>query len=180
MKPILTYLASFVIAFAILLSSQCKKPKVVEQLPPETQTGANVIGFKADGKIYVAKYANVSADYLFLNFPYPYSNGYFLTIWGKKQNDWHVGLLTDSLRVFQGQTYLLNNYPFSAGTAWALYKKNGKEYYTREYLQGEFRISKLDSINKIISGTFWFDAIDTLSNTTVQIREGRFDLLYYQ
>ena len=177
MKPVLTYLAFFIVAFAIL-SSQCKKPKVVEQLPPETQTGANVIGFKADGKIYIAKYAKVSADYLFLNFPYPYSNGYYLTIWGKEPNKWVVGILTDSLQVFQNQTYLLNNTPHIRGTAWAVYKNMGKEYYSRENLSGEFKITKLDSINKIISGTFWFDAIDTLSNTTVQIREGRFDLQY--
>jgi hypothetical protein len=178
MKPVLTYLVFFIIASAILLSSQCKKPKNEILLPPETQTGANVIGFKADGKIYIAKYAKVSADYLFLTFPYPYSNGYFLTLWGKEQNKWVIGILTDSLQVFEGQIYPLNNYPYTNETAWAVYKNSGKEYYTREYLQGELKITKLDSINKIISGTFWFDAIDTLSNTTVQIREGRFDLQY--
>ena len=176
MKPVLSYLASFLVAFAILLSSQCKKPKIEVQLPPETQTGANVIGFKADGKIYVAKYGNVAADYMYLTFPYPYSNGFYLTIRGKKLNNWVIGLLTDSLRVFEGQIYPLNNYPYSKGTAWAYFNLIGDEYYTETNLQGQLKISKLDSINKIISGTFWFDAIDTLSNTIVQIREGRFDM----
>lgn len=173
MKHILSYLASFIVAFAILLSSQCEKPK--EELPPETQIGANVIGFKADSKIYIARYANVNAYYSLLNFPYPGDNGYFLTISGDKPGDWGITILTDSLNVEEGYIYSLANYRDIAGTARAKFFDYKKEYYTKPYLPGELKITKLDPINKIISGTFWFDAIDTLSNTTVQIREGRFD-----
>ena len=82
------------------------------------------------------------------------------------------------MKVNEGGIYLLNNYADTPGTAFGFFSKQGKEYYTKPSLQGELRISKLDPINKIISGTFWFDAIDTISNSIVQIREGRFDLHY--
>ena len=161
--------------FSGLLCSQCRKH--TEQLPAATQTGAGTLGFTINGKVYKASFPDVLATYIYENFPYPYGNGYFLTITGNKDN-WHIGLLTDSLKIFEGQTYILNNNADSKGSAYADYIDGGKEYYTKPYLAGELNITKLDSVNKIVSGTFWFDAIDTLSNTTVQVRDGRFDLHY--
>jgi len=163
-----------------LFSTQCRKNKTEEQLPPETQIGAGTLGFKIDGVIYKSNYPypNAFATYIYMNFPYPSSSGYFFNVGGERLNKWYIDILTDSLQIFEGQTYLLNNNMSSKGKAFAAYSSIGKTYYTKPYLNGQFSITKLDAINKIISGIFWFDAIDTLSNTTVQIREGRFDLHY--
>ena len=38
-------------------------------------------------------------------------------------------------------------------------------------------ITKLDEVNHIVSGTFWFDVQDT-NGVIHQIRDGRFDMQY--
>ncbi len=50
-------------------------------------------------------------------------------------------------------------------------------YYTNTIKTGELKITRVDLANSIISGTFWFDAINT-AGETVEIRQGRFDWNY--
>ena len=50
---------------------------------------------------------------------------------------------------------------------------------TNSIQTGNLTITKLDQVNQVVSGAFWFDVKD--SNGTVhQIREGRFDMQYTQ
>ena len=42
---------------------------------------------------------------------------------------------------------------------------------------GKLIITKLDEINQIVSGTFWFDAVND-KGEKVEVREGRFDVHY--
>jgi len=42
---------------------------------------------------------------------------------------------------------------------------------------GELWVKKLDTINQIVSGTFWFNAVNS-NNDTIKITEGRFDMRY--
>ena len=51
------------------------------------------------------------------------------------------------------------------------------EYYTTSLVTGELTITRVDLSNSIISGIFWFDAINS-ENEIVEIREGRFDFEY--
>ncbi len=53
----------------------------------------------------------------------------------------------------------------------------GMLYYTDLMSSGELKINFLDSINRIVSGTFWFDAKNS-NGEIIQIREGRFDMKY--
>jgi len=171
-----TYL--FILLAASLLSGHCKKNKTEEQLPPETQTGAGTLGFTIDGTVYKANYPDVVATNIYINFPYPNNSGYFFTLSGGKLNKWAIIVLTDSLKIEETHAYSLSNYRDLAGSAFAKFSDYQKEFYSKPFLAGELRITKLDMINKIVSGTFWFDAIDTLSNNKVEIRQGRFDLRY--
>jgi hypothetical protein len=41
--------------------------------------------------------------------------------------------------------------------------------------KGELHIKHFDPAHQIVSGTFWFDAVDTLTGKVVKIRDGRFD-----
>lgn len=50
-------------------------------------------------------------------------------------------------------------------------------YTTTNQTAGELNIMKLDENQHIISGTFWFDCLDSEGNV-VEIRDGRFDLNY--
>ena len=53
----------------------------------------------------------------------------------------------------------------------------GSDYFTNSIQKGELTITYLDKNNQIISGTFWFDAINN-DGDIVEIREGRFDMPY--
>jgi len=44
--------------------------------------------------------------------------------------------------------------------------------------KGELHIRHFDLEHQIVSGTFWFDAVDTLTGKVVQVREGRFDMVF--
>lgn len=51
------------------------------------------------------------------------------------------------------------------------------EYTTKSDFKGELYISNFDEINQIVSGTFWFDAVNN-KGVKVEMREGRFDVQY--
>lgn len=50
-------------------------------------------------------------------------------------------------------------------------------YNTTQVHKGELKITKFNPTNSIISGTFWFDAVNE-EGEIVEIREGRFDMQY--
>lgn len=74
MKQLLSITILF--SFTILLTaSSCKKQNAGPQLPPETQTGANTLGFKIDGKVYTA-----SGKSGLLSNQYVYGGGHLVTL----------------------------------------------------------------------------------------------------
>jgi hypothetical protein len=56
-----------------------------------------------------------------------------------------------------------------------IYSSN--QFYTTNTNIGELKITRLDTQQKIISGTFWYDAINP-QGEIVKIRDGRFDMHY--
>ena len=50
-------------------------------------------------------------------------------------------------------------------------------YSTNDIITGEVTITNHDINNAILSGTFWFDAINS-EGDIVEVREGRFDMEY--
>lgn len=50
-------------------------------------------------------------------------------------------------------------------------------FETTNTVTGELKITKLNTQQRIISGTFWYDAINPKGDI-VKIREGRFDMHY--
>lgn len=51
-------------------------------------------------------------------------------------------------------------------------------YYTDDTYIGELEILRLDTINKIVSGTFYFSAKSKYSTDTVKVSKGRFDVRF--
>lgn len=154
----------------------CSKDRPVRQLPPDTQTGAGTLGFKIDNQVNTLNYPYCFAAYQHLS-P-PLGDGYFLVVSTQSsREDWYLGIQTDSLKVETGGVYSLKNVRHTPGAAAAKFAEKAMEYHTSPSLQGELRISKLDTIKNIVSGTFWFDAEDA-SGKVVQVRDGRFDLHY--
>ena len=64
------------------------------------------------------------------------------------------------------------------GNAYAYYNFQNSTYVTNDTISGNLTITKLDLTNRIISGKFYFNGIDTASNETIKITDGRFDLHY--
>lgn len=168
--------------------SQCKKAKTnpIGELPPKTQTGANTFGCLVDGKAFTPGGSSLSGpnkgavyQYLIPGIP----NGYTFAVSGTDKRNpetiTSVGFGFDSVRISSG-LFLLNLRKNGQGGGCRFYNNifpNGNLFNTNETVSGELLIKKFDTINQIVSGTFWFNAINS-SNEKVEIREGRFDMRY--
>jgi hypothetical protein len=189
MKNNYTYILLFAL-FTITIAGKCRKDKTpLEQLPPETQTGANTFGCLVNGEVFKPGGAQLSGGSLSSNYQFlgdgP-NGGYHFRLSaakgsGNKQTA--VGLFTDSLKIQGGKQYILESE--ENGKAYAHYSNLGNGTSQNEWFygtkkgsfEGELLIRRLDTINQIVSGTFWFDAVNA-NGQKVQIREGRFDIRY--
>jgi hypothetical protein len=151
-------------------------------LPPETQTGAGTFGCLINGNIFKPKGDPFGGP--ILSCAYQYINGgYYFQIKAFNKGgavNYGVGIFTDSSRIQEGLKLVLRNRNVQ-GEGYGLYSISELQgltnYITNTSDSGEVIIKKLDSINRIVSGTFWFDAINP-SGEKVQIRSGRFDMKY--
>lgn len=157
----------------------------ISQLPPATQTGENTIGCLVNGEPLLPKgslgqnrqcfYQLVDGEYYFgLSFSYD-----------KQDIQKSLSIFFSKIQLSE-QFYIIdkdvvNNPDFIGGAGYYYYTTNffegGDEYVTNNNITGEFKITKLDEENFIISGTFWFDAIND-NGEIIHITEGRFDMQY--
>jgi len=179
MKTIVPY---FLITF-IIFFTDCKKSVGDQiQLPPITQEGRNTFGCKVNGTVWVPNFKCRP----FTN-PCEAMNVAFLNAFSTSILPIGIALnarkeVNNSSSYFHFGTKYILSPPKSFITA----KGNIYDSLDIQYLDdaagiynkisgrgGEFEITKLDTINKIISGTFNF----SLNNGTdsVLISEGRFD-----
>lgn len=168
---------SVFLIFCLTDFSACKKSGVSEfsKLPAPTQIGANTFGCLVNGKAFLPSSGGYSsppklaADYS----PSPTGG---LTIYARNKSDngvyTLVSLKTDSLSVEEGQTLHLSTR--APGNAVGFFSAGGN-YMTGQGATGTLTITKLDLVNKIISGSFDFEAKDTAGNL-VKITDGRFDV----
>lgn len=182
MRQLLTLLTFS--TFIILTASHCKKNKPenpVDQLPSETQTGANTYGCLVDGKIFLPKGDPLAGP--IKKAAYQFVNGkYSLLISGKSSSSGTVlgiGIQGDSISMAVGDYELVeyNKNGKLSGSFAEFASGNINDFYTNNINRGQLIVTKFDTVNQIISGTFWFDAINSTGHI-VQIREGRFDLPY--
>jgi hypothetical protein len=152
-----------------------------DQLPPETQTGANTVGCLINGQVYLPSQSGINSP---INCQYEYINNEFFFIMSfsdDKNSGPNVSVQTLRINLSQGETYILNknsidNGDFTGGGG-AYRLSSSNKYYTNAIKKGELKITRVDLSNSIISGTFWFDAINS-NGEIVQIRSGRFDWNY--
>lgn len=190
MKP--QSLLIYFLAFIFLTASMCKKKPVdpIDQLPPETQTGANTFGCLVNGEIFKPGGAQLSGGSLQCNYQDLGSGsngGYYFVIAGRYQNNRigggnSIGISTDSLRISEGiKLHLANRSKGKASGIYSFYTNAYNSYQSFDtdgnLYTGELYIKKLDSINQIVSGTFWFDAVSA-GGQKAEIRNGRFDVHY--
>ncbi|MBC7557339.1 MAG: hypothetical protein H7195_10300 [Chryseobacterium sp.] len=165
---VLTFFLSFI---------SCKK----EKLTKETQVGANTFSCKINDVVHIPNNEafgskaisaslnrNENAEFYDLDILTNYS----------RNNPFEKIYLT-LFKINQVGVYKLNGGEFRYGT-YILGIANGLggiTYNSKAFNKGEVNITKLDLVNKIISGTFWFEATNLNDpNDKVSVTDGRFDL----
>ncbi|MGG7035641.1 MAG: hypothetical protein ACI7YS_10685 [Flavobacterium sp.] len=167
----------FITSFTLICCEKDNSSKPIEEidkLPPATQTGANKIGCILDGKAFLPYGFNST------NCFYQYVDGeyyFFVRCQNRdKQNNLiSIDLTTNGSQISENKTYQL--YEHTKGNVSGVYLFNLDENFTSHTHTGELKITKLDRVNGIVSGTFWYDVEDK-EGVVHQIRNGRFDFHY--
>lgn len=146
----------------------------IDKLPPATQTGANTVGCLLNGNAFLPGnfpnttncfYQLVDGEYYFyLNFNNNVSNNFLA-----------ISLGSEAKQIEQNQIFDL--FERVDGNVFGSYTFETLNSITTHTHTGKLTITKLDEVNHIVSGTFWFDVIDN-NGLVHQIREGRFDMQY--
>jgi hypothetical protein len=172
--------------YTALIAGSCKKNKdksPVEQLPPETQTGANTFGCLIDGQVFIPKGDPFGGPIKKAAYQYVNGRNKFLVSGSRSTSNEvsSVGVFGDSVQL-EVTTYDLTekNVPMKFYGQYAYIQSGtlGETYTTNTIQRGQLVIKKFDTINQIVSGTFWFDAKNNSTGKIVQVREGTFDLPY--
>lgn len=168
-----------------LLNAKCKKDRLEPPtvLPPITQNGANTFGCKVNGEVWVpfAKcgFGSNPCGELVADIARTFQNHLPLEIHigaGQQKRD-------NSSTAFSIQTktnqsiYSIGNKTDSITINFR--KNDGSLYYNYNYYNKpeKFEITKLDTINKIISGTFELTLYASLTDS-LRITEGRYDVKF--
>ena len=168
--------------FLLLLITSCSKD--VDDLPAATQTGANTFGAKVNGEFWVpAKFGIIPADNL-LKARYSSPESILITAnnFSKSPNETSFEIQITGV-TGPGTYYLNQNVIRPTRYGYGFFEKRRftpeEEYQTSNHFTGSVTITRLDNVNKIVSGTFEFNA-ESLSNPgqSIQVTEGRFDIKY--
>lgn len=163
----------------VILLASCKKE--VTELPEATQTGANTFGAKINGVFWAPQgFGPLPAnDILEARMA-----GRDITInarnFSSSPNETEFQLTI--FNVTAPGTYLLNTnvvHPNGAASYGYYVKRNftpQNEYLTSSTYTGRVVITRIDSINMIVSGTFEFNAGSIYNSEVLNVTEGRFDV----
>lgn len=183
---------NLILLFSIIITLSCcnkddyDQPKTeLEKLPPATQTGANTAGCLVNGVAFLPKgylvTGNLVCDYidgqdfvLGINeriIQGSTDNIRSITIFSRNQNlHDNVGVsfpLNEDVANSKAGTFIIN----------APNAPDPNYYTTNSTVTGELKITYHNYNQAILSGTFWFDSINS-NGDIVQVREGRFDMHY--
>ena len=159
-----------------------------ETLPPITQDGANTFGCLVNGKVWLPYRTDGHPS---LNVQY-YQGQFLLSVNKDSGTETSQGIyqimegMTWSYKPVYGTgTYYFKSAP-GGGSPGAEFVNNSCNFWSdnRDSLNTYVTITKLDSINRIISGTFNLVYIPSINETlgncdTIKITNGRFDAIYY-
>ncbi len=162
-----------------------KQISELEKLPPATQTGANTAGCLVNGVAFLPKgyltTGNLVCNYidgkdfvLAINeriMQGSTDNIRSISIFSRNQNlHDNVGVsfqLNEDIANSKAGTYMIN----------APTPPDPNYYTTTSTITGELKITYHNYNQTILSGTFWFDAINS-DGQKVEVRNGRFDMHY--
>ena len=157
----------------------------IDKLPPATQTGVNKVGCLVNGKAFLPSGTRPGSGN-----PNPYCAYYhdnFVLSFSIVKSENNTSMLgSETIAIYskdvvleEGNTYILKKGNTNHSAIYTHYNNivNPDSYETNENYTGELHITKLDKTNNIISGTFWFNAVNE-QGKKVEVREGRFDMVF--
>ena len=170
-----------------LLLGGCKKEKtLLDQLPDANQEGKQTAGWLLDGKAWVPVRSSISI------YP-PVSGSWRKTKGGHSlgfgfhrislEEDWGAGFFIPDIR--QPGTFELAQEPaitgglFKAAYGQYYHLSPGPDrlsYYTSPEARGTLIITRFDTVNNIVAGTFEMSPEEATTGETIQVTHGRFDL----
>jgi len=176
-----------IVLVSLLGLLSCKKENnpgnsQLAKLPAITQTGANTFGCLVNGNVLVSN--KLYCTYVqTTQLP---ANNYFdftlvatdSTSTGKQT----ISIYTPGILMLKDNTSLEIGAPANALDRWYADYNNdqvGVDYQTGPGSPDLISFTKVDTVNKILSGTFSFTALNSVnSNESTQVTEGRFDVHY--
>jgi len=159
----------------------------VQQLPEATQVGANTAGALVNGEPITPQGGgitpNLTAYYQLINGEY-YFNVRFVKATNNNTKLTGLEVGSNELVIEPNNSYPLtisssNEVGAGGFCSKSVLNVSQTTYYTQNGYTGELTITHLDETNRIVSGTFWFDAVNG-DGEVVEVREGRFDVTYSQ
>jgi hypothetical protein len=171
----------------LMLAGCDKKNDENNQLPPLTTTGANTAGCLVNGRVFIPRGSSQFGSTLSC-FYQKDQDGFHLGLSIVEKSPSESKLVNISLnpqQLAENTTYNLaaiingtSNYASNFGE-FIIYNNETSDirYNTTAIIVGEIKIIKLNTQQRIISGTFWYDAINPQGDI-VKIRDGRFDMRY--
>ena len=149
----------------------------IDQLPPATQTGADIFACLVDGQAFIDTSRSFNCFYQWID------GDCFFGIGAQDEvNDlFGISIGTTNKTISEGEILELEDY--IDGNAWAgatfsIGPSLVENVLTSSINRGELTITKLDFDNRIVSGTFWMDLKNPFTGEIVEIREGRFDTIF--
>lgn len=178
-----------VIAIAIvLLLCECTKPKVhyLRRLPPSTFESREAFTCRINGRAFIPKAVDaVSLGSCTYTKEYSGDEGYIFEITANQHEHscifYSITLKLDSVELRQGRSYTLGtpgrrknsgSYFFIKGCG-----DDGTKLYTSDDLQAEVFITRIDTIKKLVVGTFDIKIRDS-AGAIYRMSDGFFDRHY--
>ena len=172
----------------VLFTISCRK-NARNSFPGETQQGKNTIGCFIDGiPFYSATtvfgfVSPINVNYYKDSFPTLYSAGYLAVQGIDARYDLDIA---GSIVINKKNIFAIGQYPLVSQSVTicnqnrscnyiGYYNSKTQKSYSAE--SGNLTLTKLDTVNKIVSGHFYFTAKDSLGNR-IQVTNGRFDAKY--
>jgi hypothetical protein len=181
------------VLLTLLALGACKKEEVYPELilPGATQAGANTAGAKIDGKVWVPETSlfvgsPISASYQKEGSRYTLRLGFSRVPATETApfNETSIRFLVPDVRatgrIELNRVAQPTTPSISAPYGTFKYAKPfpGREFITGPDASGYLTITRLDTVARIVAGTFEFQARETNGGATITVSEGRFDVTF--
>lgn len=179
----------YVYLVPLALLPACQKASLEFSLTPATQQGANTLSCLVDDRVYQAygrrctDFGNTCEERLEVKYHAKKGRLTINSVLSTTERDERLALTCDS--VFTLGVVAGNQQPFSYRLAGLGYTDHKLNYSTADPTRTRITITRLDTVNHIIAGTFEGYLKGLLINPTtekraVSVTEGRFDVVYSQ